>query len=68
VYEEGRSLVSRGLLADLHEVNVYVCAVQSRRSDVAERQHLKAFWKTYFERAGATVQAYSVLHILPDLN
>ena len=56
------------LLADLHGVDVYAEGVDGAGESVDYWQSLHDFWTAYFARTGATLERYSMLRNVPDLD
>jgi len=55
----------RKLLTDLTGVTVYILGADAGGRQVAEWESLHKFWITYFQKAGATLGAYSMLYDPP---
>jgi hypothetical protein len=55
------------LMADLQGVHVYLLGVDGADRSVSYWQDLRAFWRTYFFKAGAALEGYSALRELPEI-
>jgi hypothetical protein len=49
------------LQVDLKDVTVYVLGANAGGYTTSEWDSLKQFWMTYFDRAGANIEGYSIL-------
>jgi hypothetical protein len=54
------------LVADLHDVRVYILGAQSSNQRISGWRNLRGLWQIYFNKAGATVVAYSALRDPPQ--
>ena len=54
-------------LADLHGVEVYALGVDAAGKEVAQWDHVRQFWVTYFTKAGAILRSYSIMREPPKL-
>ena len=55
----------RGLVADLHSVEVHVLGVDNAGKPMRYWTQLRQFWLMYFAKGGAKVAQYSVLRVVP---
>jgi hypothetical protein len=55
----------QGLVADLRNVDVYVLGVDGAGKQVSYWNSLRQFWLAYFEKAHASMRAYSMLREVP---
>ena len=58
---------SRGMVASLQNVQVYVLGVDNATKQLTYWQRLQQFWLGYFMKAGAHVERYSLLREVPQL-